>query len=222
MEKIVYNKKLDFKISEEICNKNFEILKIIKDSKRSKVLLIQIHNKKYIYKIPKEGNEKKWKRFISIFRKSDSCREYNNYLKMEQLGFNVPKPIMYFEEKKFGICFASYVVTEYIEGKTGTIDEISLVVDELNKLHKAGFLHGDSQLSNFIINNKKVYFIDLKLKKNIFGSITSVYEYIYLEESCYQNIDFPQKNSKSYRIAKIINRYLHWIGRCRKKIKRKG
>lgn len=69
MEKIVYNKKLDFKISEEICNKNFEILKIIKDSKRSKVLLIQIHNKNIFIKFLKREMRKMEKIYIDISKK---------------------------------------------------------------------------------------------------------------------------------------------------------
>lgn len=221
MKKIFYQDFLDKKIIEILKIENFKVLKVLKNDKRSYVALIEILDKKYVYKIPKEKNTRKWQRVLSIFRGSESKREYLNYVKAQSLGFNTPVPIMYLENIKFGMCIDSFIIMTYIYGKSAKIDNLNLVVNELKKIHSKGFLHGDSQLDNFMIKDKEVYLIDTKILKNRYKKIGEAYEFIYLEESCHQEINIYNKNLISYKIAKMLNTYLHFIGNMKKKIRRK-
>ncbi|MFK4786161.1 lipopolysaccharide core heptose(II) kinase RfaY [Fusobacterium sp. MFO224] len=209
-------------IYKDFKNKNFKIIKNLKDDKRSLVQLISIKNKKYILKIPREKNIRKWQRFMSLFRGGESQREFKNLKNIQKLGFNCPKPFFALERKKFGMTFFSFLISEYIDGKESSLDELELVVEMLTEIHNHGFLHGDSQLTNFIISNNKVFLIDSKFSKNIYGKFGSAYEFIYLEESCNKDLkNYFNKNTFFYKGAKLLNTYLHWWGRFRKKIRNK-
>ncbi|WP_370521529.1 lipopolysaccharide core heptose(II) kinase RfaY [Cetobacterium sp. 8H] len=221
MEKVYYQNEKNKIIYDRIKNNSFKLLKILKDDNRSKVLLIEIDGQKLVYKTPIEKNTKVWQRILSIFRGSESKREYKNYIKILEVGFRGPKPLLYCEYKKYGITLDSFLVMEYLDGEVARLSDLDLVASELRKIHRKGYLHGDSQLSNFMIKNSKVYLIDVKLLKNIYLKPGEEYEFIYLEESCHQDIDVYDKTNWSYKIAKSLNLYLHWLGRVKKKIRRK-
>ncbi|MDX8336360.1 MULTISPECIES: lipopolysaccharide core heptose(II) kinase RfaY [Cetobacterium] len=222
MEKVKCNDAIDFNLINKINDKNFKILKALKDDKRSKVLLIEINGNKYVYKIPLEKNKRGWQRIISVIRGSESKREFKNYSRIQKLGFKGPTPIMYWEKRKLGMAIDSFLVTSYVEGKSAKKEDLLLVEKELRKIHDKGYLHGDSQLSNFMVENNEIFLIDAKLMKNKYGKAGETYEFIYLEESCHENIDIYNKNNLSYKIAKSLNSYLHWIGKLKKTIRGKG
>ncbi|WP_297596855.1 lipopolysaccharide core heptose(II) kinase RfaY [uncultured Cetobacterium sp.] len=221
MEKLYCQEQKNKVIYERIKSNSFKLLKTLKDDERSKVLLIEIDSKKLVYKIPIEKNERVWQRILSIFRGSESAREYKNYIKISKLGFKGPSPLIYWEHKKCGVIVDSFLVMEYLEGETANLLDLELVVEELNKIHKKGYLHGDSQLSNFMVKNLEVYLIDVKLSKNIYLKLGEKYEFIYLEESCHKMIDVYDKTDWSYKLAKSLNSYLHWLGKIKKKLRRK-
>lgn len=221
MEKVICNNLINFNLPNKIKNKEFTILKILKDDNRSYVLLIEVDGESYVYKVPREKNRRVWQRFLSLFRGSESRREYNNSLKRSKLGFQGATPIMYWEKRVFGMSFDSFFISSYLEGRSATISDLSLVRDELERIHKKGYLHGDSQLDNFMILKEEVYLIDVKLIRNKYGKAGEIYEFIYLEESCHKEIDIYDKTTLSYKLAKGLNNYLHWIGKIKKTIRGK-
>lgn len=222
MEKIFCNSEVDFNLVNKIKREEFRVVKDLKNDERSKVVLIDIDGEKYIHKTPKEKNKRIWQRITSLIRGSESKREYENYLRIKKSGFKGPVPIMYWERKIFGVCVDSFLVSSYLSGKPATQKDLGIVEKELRKIHEKGYLHGDSQLSNFIVENNEIYLIDAKLMKNKYGKAGEVYEFIYLEESCHTDIDIYDKSTLSYKLAKSLNSYLHWLGRMKKVIRGKG
>ena len=222
---IYYNGKL---IDENFYNnfiehKNYDILEILKDDKRSLVMLIDINKNKYVLKVPREKNKRKWQRFISIFRGGESMREFLQLEKLKKYNFNAPAPLIAIEEKKLGMTYDSFIISEYIKSREATIQDLEVVTTCLNDIHKKGFLHGDSQLTNFLIKDNKVYLIDSKLLKNKYGKFGIMYEYIYLQESCPVDLkNYVDRDNFYFKVAKILNSYLHFWGRVRKKLKNKG
>lgn len=213
---IYFNKEI-YNFFEILKTNNFKIIKILKNDKRSLVKIISIKNNFYILKIPKEKNNRKWQRFLSLFRGSESYREFKNLEKIFKLGFYSPKPLFVLEEKKWGMTFKSLLISEFIKGRESSINEIDLVSEVLKDIHKKGFLHGDSQLSNFMIFKNKIFLIDSKFSKNYWGKFGAIYEFIYLEESCGENLkNYYNKNDFYYKISKILNSYLHFWGKIRK------
>lgn len=199
---------------------NLKIEKVFKDDNRSKVSLFTFEREKLVFKVPREKNSRKWQRVLSIFRGSESYREYIQAEKIYNAGMQTYKPILAFEKRKYGFIVDSYFICEYLSGETGSIKHLEAIKNELDKIHKSGYLHGDSQLVNFIIDNKHVYIIDSKFSKNKYGKFGARYEYIYLEESCPGKVEY-EKTDIYYGVAKGLNNLLHWWGRVRKKMKGK-
>lgn len=219
---IYYNKKDTVDFYTRIRGKDYSVIRTLKDDNRSLVQLIRINGKRYIFKVPKEKNRRKWQRFLSIFRGGESIRECQHLENIVLNGFNAPKPFLAVEKKKFGMTVDSFSVSEYIESRESTIEDLDIICTSLKEIHKKGFLHGDSQMANFLLTEGRTYLIDCKLLKNIYGKFGEMYEFIYLEESCLVDLkDYVDKNSFWFKGAKMLNSYLHWWGRFRKKIRNK-
>lgn len=201
-------------------NKNYEIIKILKDDQRSFVALIEIEKNKYVYKEPREKNKRKWQRFLSIFRGSESKREYENLKKIEKLGFKSATPYIAVEKRKGLISVDSYLLLSFIDGSDGKVENIDMISEELKKIHRTGYLHGDSHVANFMIKGEDVYLIDTKFLYNIYGKFGEIFEFIYLEESCCKPISYD-KSSFYYKGAMLLKRYLLWLGDFKKRLRGK-
>ncbi len=216
-----FEKKLIF----EIENKNFKIVKILKDNYRSSVYLIEIFDKKYIYKIPKEKNEKFWQRILSLFRGSESYRNFISCQNILKNGFLSPKPFLSFTKTFLGFTIYSYFIMEYIDGFMPKKPDIFKVVNLLNEIHKKGFLHGDSQTTNFIIKNDKIYILDSKFNKNLFGNFGKISEFIYLEKNYIdfykEELTLYDKNTFYYKFCKFFDTVNIFLSKIRKKLKLK-
>ena len=218
--KCLNNSKIDF--LNIILKNEYEIVKILKNDKRSLVKIIKINNREFVLKIPKEKNNRKWQRFINMFRGSDSFRSYKTMNRMKNLGIKSTKAV-FAAEMRTPFVEDSFLIMEVLEGTNIEKENYPQIIEELNQIHKKGYLHGDSQIQNFMLKDNEVYLIDLRLQKNIYGSIGRMYEFIYLRESCeeidkyYDNI----RNTLSFRIAFLWNKWLHVYGDIRKVLKGK-
>lgn len=189
-----------------------KILKILKKDQRSYVFNFIFEDKIYVYKEPIEKNTRKWQKFLAIFRGRESKREFQQMQKINSLGLSTAKPIFFTDD---------YLVYEFIEGDKADKENINFIVDELVKIHSLGYLHGDSHIDNFLIDNKnKVYIIDSKFKKNIYGKFGEIFEFMYLEDSL--NIDISyDKNSFYYKAALALRNYLTFYSSLKNLIRRK-
>ena len=72
---IYYNQKDTVDFYTRIKGRDYTVLRTLKDDSRSLVEVIRINGKRYVLKVPKEKNRRKWQRFLSIFRGGESMRE---------------------------------------------------------------------------------------------------------------------------------------------------
>lgn len=154
--------------------KTLNIQHTFKDDKKIHVFLFDFQGKKYIYKEPRERNNRKWERFLTLFRPSESTRFFNSYLKLLELGLKCPTPILSYEEIKLGMVVRSFFIYEFIEGDPAYPPHKEIVFEELKKLHKLGYTRRDPNLNNFLINDKGIYFIDFKINKPLFFKQTRI------------------------------------------------
>ncbi len=220
--RLYYSEEKYLPLADDILTGRLEIIKVLKDDNRSRVLLINYQGEKLVVKEPREKNRRKWQRFLSIFRGSSSYLELKNCNKIIESGFLGAGGILAVEETNKLWVENSYFVSTYIEGNEGGIEDLEEIVRELEVIHRRGYLHGDSQLVNFMVGEDgRIYLIDCKLSRNIYGLFGSRYEFIYLEESCAGKIDLFPKDDIYYRGAKMLNSYLHWYGRTKKRLRGK-
>ena len=205
-----------------ILGKNYKTIKVLKDDRRSLVEILEINEGKFVLKIPREKNNRKWQRFINIFRGSDSFRNYQTMERLEKLGINSTKAI-FAGEKRNPFVIDSFLIMEILEGELIREPDYLGIIEELSKIHSKGYLHGDSQIQNFIKKNSQIYMIDFRLQKNIYGSIGKMYEFIYLRESCREIDKYYDdiRNRISFKIAWIWKKWLYLHGDIRKVIKGK-
>lgn len=215
---LYYKEKKDRKLYEKIESKEYKIIKILKNDQRSYVALINIEGENLIYKQPIEKNSRKWQRFLSIFRGSESRREFQNIEKINEVGLNGATPHLAVEKKKGLFVVDSYLIYSYIDGRESSFKDIEIISQELKKIHDLGFLHGDSHLNNFLIKDNKVYLIDKKLEKNKYGNFGKSFEFMYLEESCPEEIDFD-KDSIYFKGARMLRGYLTLLSKIKIKLK---
>lgn len=195
----------DHLLWEEIRARKFQTKQIFKDSRRSYVSHIILGNKSYILKEPREKNTRKWQRFLSIFRGSEAFREGKQLEKIREAGFLAPQFACAYEKRCWGMVFSSYVVYSYVEAEEildGEREKLEKAFAYLQALHQKGYLHGDSQISNFLIQGDCVYLIDSKFQKNSYGSLGRHYENYYFELSC-PNTKLSFEKDISYHVAKF-------------------
>lgn len=217
---LYYEDEKNIKIYDKIKNTCYNIERVFKNDQRSYVALIEMDGKKYVLKRPIEKNRRKWQRFLSIFRGSESRREFKNIQRINKLGFNGATPYLAVETKVGACVVDSYLVYSYLEGEEGRTKDIELISKELKKIHAKGYLHGDSQVMNFLINGDTVYLIDTKLMRNRYGKFGEVYEFIYLEESCDREIEYDRE-SIYYKGAIALKKYIIWFADFKRRLRGK-
>jgi hypothetical protein len=68
-------------------------------------------------------------RLRTLFIVSRARREYHNLLRLAELGFDVPEPVAYGQERAWGLASVSFVLTRAVEGAVG-LRELAVRPDE--------------------------------------------------------------------------------------------
>lgn len=95
----------------------------------------------------------------TFFRPSKAKRAYQYGLKLLSLGISTPEPIACVEEYKCGLFYQGYFISAFCgdpdarvlrEGTEGHEDLVDSLAHFYVNMHQKGFLHGDTNLSNFL------------------------------------------------------------------------
>ena len=131
-------------------------------NKRNVVKLYEIDGKKLVvkrYKVPLFFQRIDY----TLFRPSKAKRAYLFGLRLKDLGISTPDPIAFIECKRCGFFRQGYFVSTYtsypdIKSNISLLDTDSQLfnglIDYLVFLHSKGFLHGDTNLSNFLYHKQ--------------------------------------------------------------------
>lgn len=218
--RLYYSEERYTPLAEDILADKLDIIKVLKDDNRSRVLLVNYQGEKLVVKESREKNTRKWQKFLSIFRGSYSHLEFKNCQKIIDAGFKGAKGLLVVDVTKGFWIDKSYFVSTFIEGREGSISDLDIITKKLKRVHEDGYLHRDAQLVNFMVgDNDEVYLIDCKLSKNKYGLFGTRYEFIFLERSCPCEIDVYPKDDIYYRVAKLLDDYREWLRRTKKKIR---
>ena len=130
----------------------------------------------------------------TFFRPTKAARAFRFAKIFRERGINTPREIAYMEQKEKGLFSIGWLVTEEVEGRETHLDlrEVKnydpalaiAVAKQIVKMHQAGILHGDLNLSNFL-NTKKAdgyhfQMIDINRSKILDGEPT--------REQCLKNM----------------------------------
>lgn len=219
------DKNMTLKYIDFILSKEYKLIEVYKNNKNSFTARIKIENDdNIILKVPIGRNNRPWQKLLNIFRNSDAFRIQNSLVKLQSLGLHGLSPILAAQQKNITVK-ESFFLYRYQEGVEATKDDYKLVATKLLKLHSHGYLRGDCKPSNFLIYQNRVYFIDFRLKKPLLFTKTKLLmEYLYLCKSMPKALEIlpaKEKNSLSYKAAKLLLDAKIYLRKTKKKLRSK-
>ncbi|MEL7002263.1 MAG: lipopolysaccharide core heptose(II) kinase RfaY [Bacteroidota bacterium] len=211
-------------IFEGIQNQSYQIVETLKEDYRSRVYRISLADHHYVLKIPNEKNTKPWIRFLTWFRSGEAFKNIRGMIKLKELEIDTTTPIIAAEKRSFGMVVDSWLVYEYLDGKSCLDKEeyYPSVVEKLKKMHAKGILHGDAQIRNFMWISGKIYVIDSNPKSTGLFTFSKTYEFAYLRKSA-PGIDkyFGSINDSFwYKWSVQYDIYDRKLARWRKRVKK--
>ena len=142
-------------------------IEVFKNDRQTYSALIRLDAQLYVIKIPKERNNRLWQRFLSLFRASEAVRYYRSMVRLRDLGFHAPEPVVALEKRWLGVVVDSCLIYRYRNGRKATSEDAALVLPNLLALHKTGYLRNDPHAKNYLIDHDSVVFIDFRLKRPV-------------------------------------------------------
>lgn len=192
--------------------------KVLKNDNRSFVKRVVYLGKEIVVKQPKEKDRRKWIRFTTIFRDSEVVATLISMEKLKEIGVISNEPIGAVEYRKNKMVYKSFAIYTYVEGeKVEKIDYVK-VIDLIKKIHMSGYLHGDTQIRNFLKINEDIATIDCNLKKNKTYKFSENMEYFKFMQDAHESSEYISKNIWYY-IAKAVFYMIRTKRRVKKYIK---
>lgn len=188
--------------------RNFDRIGSVLYSKRNVIKKVMAPNKEYwVIKRYKKPNLIQRVSY-SFFRRSKAARAflYGRYLRANNI--NTPKPIGYIEVYNGSLLTDCYFISSYESGincwflndDCSDSNKIHAVANFLVEMHSSGFMHGDTNLSNFICVNcgdaLQIMTVDLN-RSHIVVNPT--------REECLDN--FMRLTHKPQTMEKIVSAY---------------
>lgn len=168
-----------------ISTQGYSITSSLKDHHRSIVKRIAIDNQDYVLKIPLEKNQRPWIRFLTWFRLGEAFKNMHGMIKLWNVNIKTTIPVMAAESRTYGMVTDSWLLYKYLDGQS-CLDQqqhYDAVVRTLSGMHKKGYLHGDSQIRNFLAVQDEIYVIDANPKPVGWTGFKRAFEFAYLKRS---------------------------------------
>ncbi|MGL5051108.1 MAG: lipopolysaccharide biosynthesis protein [Fusobacteriaceae bacterium] len=196
-----------------VIDKKYKIINKLKDTPRNFVAIIEINNKKYVLKEPRNEYRIPQRQLVSFFKDGESLSTLKNIHKL-RIDYNFNEFVDIFlagNKRKYGFIVNSFLLMEFVEG---TINNDSVhkdrAIESMKSIHKEGFYHGDFNPSNFIFDkNNHIHILDTKGEKFSFGNFRAHYDMITMGYDSYDEMIYPYKKNFFYYLAislKIIKR----------------
>lgn len=176
--KLYYYEEKYLEVGRKILNNEYKILDKYKDDERTFVALVEIENKKFVLKIPKNEYKKIGKKILTLFKKGEALLSLINIRSARNKGLTeVMDVYLAGEKRKNGMISDSFFLSEYIEGKICLEnDKVEKILELMKKMHKLGLYHGDCNPYNFLFTKEGIRIVDTKCKKMLFGNYKAHYD----------------------------------------------
>lgn len=200
--KLYYYEEKYLEVGRKILNNEYKILDKYKDDERTFVALVEIENKKYVLKIPKNEYKKIGKKFLTLFKKGEALLSLINIRSARNKGLiEVMDVYLAGVKRKRGMITDSFFLSEYIEGEIHLEnDKVEKILELMKKMHKLGLYHGDCNPYNFLFTKEGIRIVDTKCRKMLFGNYKAHYDNLTLMKY-FKKIKYQEKKNFFYYLV---------------------
>jgi len=198
-------------VLDDCLDNHYEIVEELKNNKHNYVARVNTGTlPDLVIKEPRQRNARIWERFTTLFRPGEAIRVQDSHVKLRELGFACPEPILAAEFRSVGCVTHSWFLYRYQNGRPATAADAAAVSHELQRLHRKGYTRGDPKAQNFLIDQGQVYFIDFKLAKpRMFSRHSTRMEYAHFLHTMpegREHLPEEELNSAGFRFAVYLRR----------------
>ncbi|QIB65387.1 lipopolysaccharide core heptose(II) kinase RfaY [Kineobactrum salinum] len=198
-------------ILDDCLDNRYEVVQEIKNNKHNYVARVNTGSlPNLVIKEPRNRNNRLWERFMTVFRPGEAIRVQNSHVRLKELGFACPEPVLAAEFRSYGFVTYSFFLYRYQNGRPATPEDAPAVSHELQRLHSKGYTRGDPKAQNFLVDDGKVFFIDFKLTKpRCFNKHSTRMEYAHFLHTMPEGIEHlseKERKSAGFRFATWLRR----------------
>ena len=219
-----------------IIDNTFKLNKVLKDTKRNYVAIVEINNKKHILKEFRSEVVIPQRKIQTFFKKGEALTTLKNGQEAIKEGVTeLVEPLVAIIKKGIFIQ-KSFLLMEYIDGNIlRTNEDIDKVIEIIKKVHKLGRYHGDLNTSNFVKIENKIKMIDTQMKKEKYLYFKRIYDIFTLKEDLLvkelrYNVDMKYSINKkgfSYILVFILKKikrsnFIEKFRNLKKDLRKKG
>lgn len=217
-------------IGKKIVDKNYKEEKILKNTKRNFVEIINLNEEKFVLKENRNEHIIPQRKLLTFFKKGEALTTLINLNKLIN-NYNLKefvKPFLVINKRKYGMIVYSCIIMEEVQGIISSDDDKKdMIVKIMKEIHKKGFYHGDFNPSNFIFSNNGIKIIDTQGKKMLFGKYRAHYDMLTMKWDSYKDMEYPYKKDIYYYFAVFVkkikkNSFIEKVKYKKKKLREKG
>ncbi len=184
---------------------------VIKDDHRSMVKRLIVDGHGIAAKQPRDKNRRKWIRLLSLVRNSEVRHTLTTLSTLQREAVETVRPIAALEKRVWGMVVDSWLFYFYRTGKPCSREQLQLIIDVLQALHRAGFRHEDPHIENFLYDGEKVFVIDCKGKPRL-GKFSDYNDFLLMEQKTNGGLDIIRRlnidtSTPAYRLMRAYRRY---------------
>jgi tRNA A-37 threonylcarbamoyl transferase component Bud32 len=120
----------------------------------------------------------------------------------------------------------SWLFTRWVEGTPCTAADVPEVIDLLERMHRAGWVHGDAHIQNFVRGTDGVQTLDPGPHRKRWGRVSEAYDLILLRNSradvraAFERARPSASASPAFRIAGCYDDIVHGWRRLKRSLRR--
>lgn len=218
-------------IGKNIIDKNYNIIKKLKDTKRNYVVEIEVDKENFILKEPRNEYIIPQRKIMTVLKKGEALStliNINDRIYKDNI-LEYSKPYLAIVKRSKGMINYSALLMEKSNGIIKTdIRTKEKIVNLMINIHKKGFYHGDFNPSNFLIDKEdEIKIIDTQGKKMIFGNYRAHYDMLTMKLDSYIEMRYPYKKNIFYYLALFVKKikklyFIEKIKEVKKELRERG
>jgi heptose II phosphotransferase len=196
---------------------------VLRDDDHTFVGLLDLAGERIVVKSPRFKDRRPWIRVTTLLRAGHATRLLRFMQAIAQSGVPSPDPIAALERRRWGMVVESWICYRYVPGRPCTAADAPAIIAALQALHRTGWVHGDSQVRNYVADGERIVLIDANPRRKRWGRASEAYDWILLSNSLPgERLQLPlARESLAYRLAALYDRWIHAWRAIKRRLRRR-